>query len=104
MDGVLVESFPYKNSWVTLEEAPGKDVTLLIPAIQLEVASFQHNFAFMVRLPSHTFAGAMEGLCGDCNNDATNDMRRSDGEVCSKYHYFPYLSQCNVTNCQDDFF
>ncbi|XP_046603352.1 hemocytin isoform X1 [Neodiprion virginianus] len=81
VDGQLIDRFPYKTEWVMLEGTSGRDVSLLIPAIQLEVASYQHNFAFTVRLPSHTFAGAMEGLCGDCNADSSDDMRKMDGEL-----------------------
>ena len=47
-----------------MEQVPGMAVTVLIPEIQLEVSYF-HNFAFVVRLPSHTYGHVTEGLCGE---------------------------------------
>jgi hypothetical protein len=60
----LVNKFPLVNDWLLMEEVPGTEVTVLIPQIQLEVTYFFHNFAFVVRLPSHTYGHMTEGLCG----------------------------------------
>lgn len=64
VDGNLVNKFPLVNDWLQIEEVPGTEVTVLIPQIQLEVTYFLHNFAFVVRLPSHTYGNMTEGLCG----------------------------------------
>ena len=53
------------NDWMHMEQVPGMEVTVLIPEIQLEVSYFFHNFAFVVRLPSHTYGHVTEGLCGE---------------------------------------
>jgi len=65
VDGNLVNSYPLFNEWMHMEQVPGMEVTVLIPEIQLEVSYFFHNFAFVVRLPSHTYGHVTEGLCGE---------------------------------------
>lgn len=81
LDGQPIDELPYKNSWITLNKISDKDINLLITAIQLEITSYRHNFAFVVRLPSHIFAGAMEGLCGNCNANDDDDLKKINGEV-----------------------
>ncbi|XP_016844891.1 hemocytin [Nasonia vitripennis] len=80
VDEEQINKYPHKTSWIKLEETQNGDINLLIPAIQLELISFKHNFAFMLRLPSHTFGGDMEGLCGNCNGKQEDDLKKHDGE------------------------
>lgn len=79
-----MERLPYETHWLKLEETPGKDMKLLIPAIQLEIISMQSNFAFTVRVPSRIFGDAVEGLCGNCNDDIEDDLKKQDGKVQKK--------------------
>ncbi|KDR23192.1 Hemocytin, partial [Zootermopsis nevadensis] len=81
VDGNLVNKFPLVNDWLQLEEVPGTEVTVLIPQIQLEVTYFFHNFAFVVRLPSHTYGHKTEGLCGNCNSGNKDDFTTRNGTV-----------------------
>lgn len=64
VDGNIINKFPLVNDWLQMEQVRGMEVTVLIPAIQLEVSYFYRNFAFVVRLPSHTYGNMTEGLCG----------------------------------------
>ncbi|PSN34508.1 hypothetical protein C0J52_13396, partial [Blattella germanica] len=63
LDNQLVTKFPVNNNWLQMVKVPGVEVTVLIPKIQLEVSYYYHNFAFSVRLPSHTYGDVTEGLC-----------------------------------------
>jgi hypothetical protein len=64
LDGEVVEKFPAKTSWMSMETVPKKQVVLLLTNLQIEVAYFYNNHAFTIKLPSHLFANKTEGLCG----------------------------------------
>ncbi|XP_026667953.1 hemocytin isoform X2 [Ceratina calcarata] len=88
VDGLRVNEFPYKTSWMNVEQTPDK-LRFLIPSIQLAIVSHQPNFAFSLTVPSHIFGGAMEGLCGNCNEDPDDDMKmQQDGEITSDTQEF----------------
>lgn len=80
VDDFHVAEFPYNRTWVTFDHTPAGDVSLLVPAIQLEFVAFRQNFAFTLKLPSHIFDDTTEGLCGNCNADEAGFKKR-DGEV-----------------------
>ncbi|CAK9818181.1 SSPO [Anthophora quadrimaculata] len=87
LDGVKLHEFPFSTPWLILEQASEK-LRLLIPSIQLEIISYQPNFAFSLTVPSHIFGSAMEGLCGNCNADSEDDLKLQDGEVTDNVQYF----------------
>lgn len=74
-----VEKFPYNRTWIALDRTFAGDLSLVLPSIQLELVAFQQNFAFTLKLPSHIFGDATEGLCGDCNSDAESSFKKRDG-------------------------
>ncbi|KZC09215.1 Hemocytin [Dufourea novaeangliae] len=88
VDGSMVHEFPFNASWLTLEQTPSDKLRLLIPSIQLEITSYVVNFAFALTLPSHIFGGTIEGLCGNCNDDSEDDLRKQNGEVTSDMQDF----------------
>lgn len=94
MDGSEVHEFPVNMSWLILEQTPSKKLSLSIPPIQLEMIAYQPNFAFALTVPSHIFGGIMEGLCGNCNEDSEDDLKKQDGEVRSSPLY---LSKIDTT-------
>lgn len=81
LDGSKIYELPSNASWLILEQTSSKKLRLLIPSIQLEIISYQPNFAFSLSVPSHIFGGSMEGLCGNCNEDPEDDLKQQDGEV-----------------------
>ncbi|XP_043682227.1 hemocytin isoform X2 [Vespula pensylvanica] len=108
IDNTKVERLPYETHWLKLEETPGKDMKLLIPAIQLEIISMQSNFAFTVRVPSRIFGDAVEGLCGNCNDDIEDDLKKQDGKITDNVEQFgkswlvdslPFNINLNIDNC-----
>ncbi|XP_076276507.1 hemolectin isoform X2 [Lasioglossum baleicum] len=81
--GSKVAEYPLNASWVILEQTPSEKLRLLIPSLQLEITAYTANFAFTLMLPSHIFGGAVEGLCGNCNDDSEDDSRKRNGEIAS---------------------
>ncbi|XP_044006095.1 hemocytin [Aphidius gifuensis] len=81
MDGESIDKFPLNNNWINIIEENEKNLKILIPVIQLELTSFVHNFGFTLKLPSHIFGGAMEGLCGNCNANDQDDIKKKNGEL-----------------------
>ncbi|XP_053978189.1 hemocytin [Hylaeus volcanicus] len=88
IDGTNVHESPFNASWLILEQTPSEKLQLLIPAIQLELTSYQPNFAFTLTLPSHIFGGTMEGLCGNCNADSEDDLKKQNGEIANDMQDF----------------
>ncbi|KAG7205161.1 hypothetical protein KM043_018256 [Ampulex compressa] len=88
VDGSEVSSLPYNATWCIIDRIALKDVKLFIPAIQLEVTSFQLNFAIALKVPSHIFGGMMEGLCGNCNEDVEDDLQKRDGKITDNFNEF----------------
>lgn len=79
VDDSWVTEFPHNLTWLTLDQTSAGDVSLVLPAIQLELVAFRHNFAFTLKLPSHIFDDATEGLCGSCNAEV--GFKKRDGEI-----------------------
>jgi len=83
-----VENFPYNLTWIVLNRMSTGDVTLLISSFQLELVTFQQNFAFTLKLPSHIFSDNTEGLCGSCNTDAESGFEKRDGKITNDVEEF----------------
>ncbi|XP_031828807.2 hemolectin [Nomia melanderi] len=88
VDGSKVPEFPYNITWLALEQTPSEKLHLLIPSVQLEITAYVDKFAFSLTLPSHIFGGAMEGLCGNCNDDPEDDLRKQDGGIANDMQDF----------------
>lgn len=81
IDDSQITEFPYNRTWISLDRTSTGDISLLLPSIQLELVAFQQNFAFTLKLPSHVFGDATEGLCGNCNADAEAGFKKRDGNI-----------------------
>ncbi|KAK0088266.1 hypothetical protein PV326_004912 [Microctonus aethiopoides] len=107
LDGEAIDKLPYKISWIIIENNLDNDLTLLIPAIQLQVMFYHHNFAFTIRLPSNIFGGAMEGLCGNCNANDEDDFKMLNGKLTDNIDEFGMswlatgLPQARFLNSED---
>ncbi|XP_014235981.1 hemocytin [Trichogramma pretiosum] len=73
VDSTEITKLPYTTSWLKLTEIPSGGVNMLITTIQLEIAMPNQYYGHMLNVPWGTFGGAMEGLCGDCDNNRGND-------------------------------
>ncbi|XP_063867870.1 uncharacterized protein LOC135104399 [Scylla paramamosain] len=78
VDKEMVDVFPYRSPWLSLEQPDLTQVMAAIPDIQLEVTYFMDNFGFAIRLPSALYFNKTEGLCGNCNHDKEDDFLARD--------------------------
>lgn len=86
------------------------------PSFPLECPTFRKYVSFLayyptlgasVKLPSHTYAGKIEGLCGNCNRIKTDDKRKRDGSIPETLEEFTHswlsgdARQCYRENLKD---
>ncbi|XP_058797462.1 hemocytin [Phymastichus coffea] len=88
VDDQQIAYYPFDATWLVIGLTPSGDVQLLMPEIQMEIVAFKRNLAFVLRLPSHTFGGAMEGLCGNCNGRQHDDLKMHDGQLTNDQQEF----------------
>ncbi|XP_034481426.1 hemocytin [Drosophila innubila] len=75
VDGFEVKKMPYKDSWITLRQVEGKELVLSLPESHVELTASFEDLIFTLGVPSIKYGSKMEGLCGDCNEDASNDLQ-----------------------------
>lgn len=75
VDGIEVKTMPLKKDWIEVEEATGHDIKINLPESQVELSAMFDDMSFAIRVPSVKYGFKMEGLCGDCNGDASDDLR-----------------------------
>lgn len=79
VDDAEVMQLPFETEWLEIKEKGAKHINILIPDIQLELTAYYPTLGASVKLPSHTYAGKIEGLCGNCNRKNTDDLHKPDG-------------------------
>ncbi|XP_059485087.1 hemocytin isoform X2 [Neocloeon triangulifer] len=79
LDGDLLEKFPYSDSWLTIEVVAKNQVSVHLKNLNILVSYLFNDYAFEIRLPSHTFGSKVEGLCGNCNADQSDDFKKING-------------------------
>lgn len=75
VDGFEVTKIPYKDSWITLHQVIGKELVLQLSESHVELKASFEDLIFSLGVPSIKYGSKMEGLCGDCNEDAGNDLQ-----------------------------
>lgn len=75
LDGIAANALPFKSSWINVEEDNGKGLLLNFVDSQVEISAMFDDLAFSIRVPSIKYRSKLEGLCGDCNGDAQNDLQ-----------------------------
>jgi len=88
VDKKPVDSFPLYLPSIRIEKLPGEQVIVLLTAIQVEVSYFFDSYGFSVRVPSHLYLNKTEGLCGNCNGDAGDDMTIPGRLPADDVHHF----------------
>ncbi|XP_056642321.1 hemocytin [Diorhabda sublineata] len=61
-------------------EKEGNDLKIVLPDVQVEVFVVYPSLAVSIKVPSYTYAGKLEGICGDCNGNTRDDYRTPDGK------------------------
>ncbi|ALC44456.1 Hml, partial [Drosophila busckii] len=75
VDGFEVKQLPYKDSWITARQVVGKELVITLPESHVELTAAFEDLTFTLSVPSIKYGSKLEGLCGDCNEDAGNDMQ-----------------------------
>lgn len=75
VDGALVMELPLIATWVKITEVQGKGININFIESQLELSIMCDELSFSIRLPNVKYAGKLEGLCGDCNGNPTDDLK-----------------------------
>lgn len=75
IDGNEVERLPYESKWITIGEKSDQSIDVNFIDSQLEVVALPKDLSFSIRLPSTKYGAKLEGLCGDCNGEAGDDLQ-----------------------------
>ncbi|KAH8270632.1 hypothetical protein KR018_012544 [Drosophila ironensis] len=75
VDGFNIKEIPYKDSWITLRQVIGKELVLNLLDSQVELSVSFEEMSIAFGVPSIKYGSKMEGLCGDCNGNAGNDLQ-----------------------------
>lgn len=77
VDGFDIKQIPYRDSWISLRQVVGKELVLSLPESHVEMVVSFDNMIFSLGVPSIRYGSKMEGLCGDCNGNASNDLQHN---------------------------
>lgn len=75
VDGIAVESLPLKKEWVLINAERGKGVNINLVKSLVEVNAIFDDLSFSIKIPSVKYSNNVEGLCGNCNGDPTDDLK-----------------------------
>lgn len=75
VDSMMLNTLPYQNDWIRFTEQRGKGLTLELLKSSVDVSVLYAGFEFAIKVPSFKYGGKMEGLCGNCNGNATDDLQ-----------------------------
>lgn len=75
VDGIAVESLPLKKDWVSINEERGKGVNIDLVKSSVEVNAVFNDLSFSIKIPSVKYGSNVEGLCGNCNGDPSDDIK-----------------------------
>lgn len=75
LDGIEAKQLPYESKWITIGEKIGQSIDVNLIDAQLQVIAMVGDLSFSIRAPSIKYGSKLEGLCGDCNGDADDDLK-----------------------------
>lgn len=75
VDGIEVKNLPLDKDWIQINANPGRDIQIRLPKSHVDVGAAFADMAFTIRVPSIKYGAKMEGLCGDCNGNPSDDLR-----------------------------
>nr|CAI5831317.1 unnamed protein product [Callosobruchus analis] len=80
VDSERVTDFDDIADWAAVKETATKHMKFLLTAVQVEVSVYFPSLGVSVKAPSHKYRSRLEGLCGNCNSDPSDDTRTPQGE------------------------
>lgn len=90
LDGAEVMHVPLETDWIEIKEKGAKHINVFLPKLQLDMSVYYPTLGVSVKLPSHTYGGKVEGLCGNCNRDKSDDLITPDGNKPSTLEQFTH--------------
>jgi len=78
IDKEKITSFPVNETWILVEQTGQSSINVLLPRYSVLI-SYQYP-SFSVSLPSHIYKNKVEGLCGNCDRDPTDDDTSNLGD------------------------
>lgn len=75
VDGFEVKQLPLKKDWVLINEERGKGVNIDLAKSFVEVNTIFDDLSFSIKIPSVKYGDHVEGLCGNCNGDPSDDIK-----------------------------
>ncbi|XP_030749920.1 hemocytin [Sitophilus oryzae] len=79
VDSERIDDFEEIEDWAKVRETGSKHFKILLTDDQVEVSVYYPSLGVSVKAPSHKYGGKLEGLCGDCNKNPSDDIRNPDG-------------------------
>lgn len=74
VDGIEATALPFKKDWIEVSEQKGKGVNIDLLKSLVEVDANFDDLSFSIKIPSVKYGGLVEGLCGNCNGDQSDDL------------------------------
>lgn len=75
INGILAESLPLTKDWIAITEERGKGVNVNLIKSSVEVNALFDDLSFSIKIPSVKYGSNVEGLCGNCNGDPSDDLK-----------------------------
>lgn len=75
VDGIEATNLPLSKDWISITANPGQDIKIQLPKSHVDLSAAFADMSFAIRVPSIRYGSKMEGLCGDCNGDPSDDLK-----------------------------
>lgn len=81
VDSEVIDDFDEISEWALVQVTGSKHFKIFLDHIQVQINIYYPSLGTSVKSPSHKYRGKLEGLCGDCNKDAGNDLVMPNGKI-----------------------
>lgn len=75
VDGLVVSNLPLQKKWIEISIQSGREIKIELPESEVEVKALFDDMSFLIALPSVKYGSKLEGLCGDCDGDPSDDLK-----------------------------
>lgn len=75
VDGIEVKKLPLNKDWINIIANIGQDIKIQLPKSHVDLSATFVDMSFAIRVPSIKYGSKMEGLCGDCNGNPSDDLK-----------------------------
>lgn len=98
------ETTSLDNDNIIIDQVYGRHLLLTVRHLQIRVLYDHLTMGFGIEVPVLTYTGKLEGLCGDCNYDTSNDNISPSGEqISDSADFVASWKLTNACSSEDDF-